>query len=92
MCNTAPLLRIDFQAIERHERSDRRQRPDIAEHLKEIERQNAAQMTRGGGKSGMEVANSISGVPQVGNRLPCVVRIRPTLPVHEVLQPPAFVA
>ena len=62
MCNTAPLLRIDFQAIKWRERSDRRRRPDVVEELEEVERGNAAEATRGGRMSGMEVPDSASGV------------------------------
>ena len=40
---------------------------------------------------GMEVANDISGVSQVGNRLPGAISFRPTLPVNEILQALAFV-
>ena len=91
MCNTAPLLRIDFQAIKRCERSDRRRRPDIAEQLKESKRRNAAKATRGGRMSGVEVPDSASGVPQVGNGLPCAIRVGPTFPMYQILQMLAFV-
>ena len=87
-----PPLRIDFQAIKRRKRSDRRRRPDIAEQLKEIERRDAPQTPRGGRISGMEVANSVGGVPQVGNRLPCAIRIGPSFPMHQILQALPFVA
>ena len=46
MCNTAPLLRINFQAIKQRKRSDRRRHPDIAEQLKEIEGRDPAQTMR----------------------------------------------
>ena len=92
MYNTAPLLRIDFQAIKRRERSDRGRRPDIAEQLKKVKRGNAVQTTRGGRMSGMEVPNSIGGVSQVGDGFPCAIGIGPTFPVHQILQTPAPVA
>ena len=41
---------------------------------------------------GMEVANSVSGVSQVGNGFPCAVGVRPTFPMHQILQPFSFVA
>ena len=41
---------------------------------------------------GMEIPNRVSGVPQVGNGLPGSIRVRPTFPVHQVLQMLAFVA
>ena len=92
MCNTAPLLKIDFQAIKRRERSDRRRRPDIAEQLQESERRDAVLASRSGRVGGMEVANSVSGVPQVGNGLPCAIRVGPTFPMHQILQMLPFVA
>ena len=92
MCNTAPLLRIDFQAIKRRERSDRRRQPDIPEQLEEVERSDATQTTRGGRMGGMEVPDSVSGVSQVGNGLPGAIQIGPPFPMYQILQTPAFVA
>ena len=92
MCNTAPLLRIDFQAIKRRKRSDRRRQPDIAEKLEEVKRGNATQTPRGSRMGDVEVANSVGGVPQVGNRLPHAIQVRPTFPMHQILQPLSFVA
>ena len=92
MCNTAPLLRIDFQAIKRRERSDRRRRPDIAKQLKEIKWRNAAQATRGCRVSSVEIPNRVSGVSQVGNGFPCAICVGPTLPMHQVFQTLAPVA
>ena len=92
MCNTAPLLRIDFQAIKGRERSDRRRRPDIAEQLKKVKRGDAPQVTRGGGMSSVEITDSVGGVSQVGNGLPRAIRIGPTFPMYQVLQTPSFIA
>ena len=92
MYNTAPLLRIDFQVIKRRERSDRRQRPNIAEKLQEVERGNAAKTAQGGRMRGVEVTNSSRSVSQVGNRLPGAISVGPSLPVNEILQALAFVS
>ena len=62
MCNTAPLLRIDFQAIKWRKRSDRRRRPNIAEELKEIKRRNTAKAAWGGRMRGVKVPDSSRGV------------------------------
>ena len=42
VCNTTPLLRINFQEIEQHKQSNRRRGTDIAEQLQEIEMGDAA--------------------------------------------------
>ena len=85
MCNTAPLLKIDFQAIEWHKRSDRRQQPDIPEQLKKVKGRDTLKTLRGSRMSGMKVPNSRSGISQVGYRLPGPISIGPTFPVHQIL-------
>ena len=42
--------------------------------------------------SGMEVPDSVGHIPQVGNGLPGTIRVGPTLPMHQVLQMPSFIA
>ena len=91
MCNTAPLLRIDFQVIKQRERSDRRRRPDIVKKLQEVEGGNAVKAVQSGWVHSVESSNHISYIGQVAQQLPSAVRVRPTLPVDEILQVLAFI-
>ena len=63
MCNTAPLLRIDFQVIKRRKQSDRRRQSNIVEELEEIERRNATETMRSGRMGSVEIPNRISSIP-----------------------------
>ena len=91
MCNTAPLLRINFQAIKQHKQSDRRRQPNIAKELKEVKRRNTPKVMWGRWVRGMEVPNSVGSISQVGNQLPGPISFRPTFPVNKILQAPVFV-
>ena len=91
MCNTAPLLRINFQAIKWHEQSDRRRQPDIVKELKKVKRGNSPKVTRGRRMGGVEIPDSVSSVIQVRHGFPGPISFRPTLPMNEILQVLALV-